>query len=111
MKEILKRLTTLLCLVLMLSFVSMSAFGGENPWDSDGSSGGSNPGAGTGNDIPGPTGVEVPVYMGTAYLGPDGILTFVSQSVNYLFSNYIFIGSHANDRPDRRTETSQQKDF
>ncbi len=111
MKEILKRLTTLLCLVLMLSFVSMSAFGGENPWDSDGSSGGTNPDSGTGSGNPDPGGGGILVYFGNAYIGADGLLTFVSQSVSYLISSYVFIGSSALERPDSRTETSQQKDF
>jgi hypothetical protein len=111
MKEILKRFTTLLCLVLMLGFVSMPAFGGENPWDSDGSSDSSNPDEGTGSEDPDPDGSGFLIYLGNVYIGGDGLLTFVSQSVNYLFTSYIYIGSRATDRPDSRTETSQQEDF
>lgn len=111
MKEILKRLTALLCLVAMLSFVSTSAFGSENPWDSDGSSGGSNTGAGSGSSDPGPNGTDQPVYLGTVYVGADGLLTFVSQSVNYLVSYFTYLGRSVTENPDSRTEASQQKDF
>ena len=112
MKETIKRLATLLCFVAMLSVVSMPAFGGENPWDSDGSSGSA---TGTGTPPPGDsgTGFQQPLYLGTVYVGIGGLLTFVSQSVDYIGSQYIFVrhGRRANDQSDSRTETTQQKDF
>ncbi len=109
MKEKLKRFSALLCLVALLSFVSTPAFGGENPWDSDGSSGNSTS-SGSSSGGSGSDSVQ-PVYLGTVYVGADGLLTFVSQSVDYLVSYFTYLGRSATDRPDSRTEASQQKDF
>ena len=107
MKEIFKRFSALLCLVAMLSFVSIPAFGGENPWDSDSSS------EDTPDSESGGSGMDYvqPFYLGTVYIGVDGLLTFVSQSVNYLATYFTYLGRRATERPDSRTETSQQKDF
>ncbi len=109
MKEILKRFSALLCLVAMLSLVSIPAFGGENPWDSDGSSG-DNVSSGTTPNGDG-TGFIEPLYLGTVYIGTDGLLTFVSHSFNYFVTNFTFLGRMALENPNGETEASQQKNF
>lgn len=79
MTEKLKRIISLLCLIAMLSVVSVPASaGGEHPLDSDSDTGeddGGNSDSGSGDD-PSEQGVT-----GVVYIGPGGIFSFIGQTV------------------------------
>jgi hypothetical protein len=76
MTEKLKRLISLLCLIAMLSVVSIPAnAGGEHPWDSDAVTG-EDDGTGTGSD----GNSSDQGLTGVVYVGSGGLITFVGQS-------------------------------
>lgn len=97
MKDLTRKILSLLCLVSLLSVAPGSVFGGgEHPWDSDNSTGVS----GDATDIDGGSaGGAQPMLRGVAYIGPRGFFEFIGD---YVWTYAIALTSVA---PDKSTTT------
>lgn len=105
MKELHKKIVSLLSMLALLFAVSAPVYGGgENPWDSDGSSGSQDefiPGPGEGG-----SGAQAPVT--TVAVGSEGIVTSAGEWLYFYLLNILDMGNAKADSPAVKTETRTQ---
>ena len=105
MKELHKKIVSLLSTLALLFVVSVPVYGGgENPWDSDSSAESQD------EFTPGPggdgSGAQTPVT--TVVVGAEGIITSAGEWLYFYLLNILDMGNAKSDSPAVRTETGTQ---
>lgn len=109
MRELPKKIVSLLCMLALLLVVSVPAYaGGEHPWDSDNQTGQSGTTTSPPDDDSTVTDPNATQPTTGVYVGPSGIVTGLGEWLYFYMLNVLDVGNAKSASPAVRSGTTTQ---